>query len=208
MKRVLITGISGQIGTNLAYNLQDKGYEVFGIDKRQNTWTNDFQYVLQDLSMPYKSFENGIGNIDYGQVDLVVHLAANAKVHELVEHPERSVDNFMMTFNVLEYCRQNNIPMIFSSTREVYGDIKRYETDESQADFATTESRTLRVKFRVKLSFTLILVVIISIIWCSVSVMFTVVLIMTSNVWNVSFHFSLRRSKMVSQLLFSVKIKS
>ena len=140
MKRVLITGISGQIGTNLAYNLQDKGYEVFGIDKRQNTWTNDFQYVLQDLSMPYKSFENGIGNIDYGQVDLVVHLAANAKVHELVEHPERSVDNFMMTFNVLEYCRQNNIPMIFSSTREVYGDIKRYETDESQADFATTES--------------------------------------------------------------------
>ena len=140
MKRILITGISGQIGTNLAFNLRDKGYEVFGIDKRENAWTDEFRYVLQDLSTPYKNFDKGIGNVDYGQVDLVVHLAANAKVHELVEHPDRSVDNFMMTFNVLEYCRQNKVPVIFSSTREVYGDIKRYETDEAQADFATTES--------------------------------------------------------------------
>ena len=46
----------------------------------------------------------------------------------------------MMTFNVIEYCRQNNIPLVFSSTREVYGDIKRYETSEQMASFSTTES--------------------------------------------------------------------
>jgi UDP-glucose 4-epimerase len=45
-----------------------------------------------------------------------------------------------MTYNVLEFCRQNNLPIIFSSSREVYGDIHRYITEESHADFAFTES--------------------------------------------------------------------
>lgn len=116
------------------------GYDVFGIDKRPNTWTDDIPTLMQDLSSTFRSHIDGIGNVDYGKVDLVVHLAANAKVHELVEHPERAFDNFLMTFNVIEYCRQNNVPLIFSSTREVYGDIKRYETNEQMASFSTTES--------------------------------------------------------------------
>lgn len=140
MKRILITGASGQIGTNLAFRLREMGYEIFGLDKRVNTWTDEFPILLQDLSSTYRNHLGGIGNVEYGKVDLVVHLAANAKVHELVEHPERAFDNFMMTFNVIEYCRQNDVPLVFSSTREVYGDIKRYETNEDMASFSTTES--------------------------------------------------------------------
>ena len=140
MKRILLTGSSGQIGTNLTYRLREMGFDVFGVDKRPNSWTDDIPTLLQDLSSTFRSHKGGIGNVDYGKVDLVVHLAANAKVHELVEHPERAFDNFMMTFNVIEYCRQNNVPLIFSSTREVYGDIKRYETNEEMASFSTTES--------------------------------------------------------------------
>ena len=45
-----------------------------------------------------------------------------------------------MSFNVLEFCRQRQIPVIFGSTREVYGDIHPYITEESHADFAYTES--------------------------------------------------------------------
>ncbi|MBZ0275241.1 MAG: NAD-dependent epimerase/dehydratase family protein, partial [Anaerolineae bacterium] len=61
-------------------------------------------------------------------------------VHELVEQPDRALKNIIMTFNVLEFCRQNHLPVIFSSSREVYGDIHRYITEESHADFAFTES--------------------------------------------------------------------
>ena len=50
--RVLITGSSGQIGTNLALRLQREGHEVFGVDKRVNGWTDDFRYLLQDLTFP------------------------------------------------------------------------------------------------------------------------------------------------------------
>ena len=139
--RILITGSSGQIGTNLGLRLAQAGHFVFGIDKRLNSWTNEFPTLLQDLSAPQQTFKNGIGFVEYPpDLDVVVHLAAHAKVHELVEQPSRAMENVAMLFNVLEFCRHNNLPLIFSSSREVYGDIHRYITEESYADFAYTES--------------------------------------------------------------------
>lgn len=139
--RILITGSSGQIGTNLGLYLQSRGHYVFGVDKRPNTWTTEIETLLQDLSIPQHHFQGGIGHVEYPpDLDLVVHFAAHAKVHELVEQPDRALENITMTFNVLEFCRQNNLPVIFSSSREVYGDIHRYITEESYADFAFTES--------------------------------------------------------------------
>ncbi|MEO7912861.1 MAG: NAD-dependent epimerase/dehydratase family protein [Roseiflexaceae bacterium] len=138
--QILITGSSGQIGTNLALRLLDAGHRVFGIDKRQNTWTDRVITLLQDLAAPYRDFAGGIGGVPYPRPDIVVHLAANAKVHELVQQPHRAMENIALTFNILEYCRHNQLPIIFSSSREVYGDIHRYITEEQQADFSFTES--------------------------------------------------------------------
>ena len=133
--RVLVTGTSGQIGTNLALRLLANGHDVFGVDKRVNPWTEEFRYLLQDLTFP-----SGLGD-DYPPADVVVHLAAHAKVHELVREPRRALENAIMTFNVLEYCRRHGLPIVFSSTREVYGDVHRFEGyGEDTADFAFTES--------------------------------------------------------------------
>ena len=57
--KVLVTGSSGQIGTNLALRLQADGHEVFGVDKRQNTWTDEFPYLLQDLAGHYARVPRG-----------------------------------------------------------------------------------------------------------------------------------------------------
>lgn len=147
--RVLITGSSGQIGTNLALRLLDEGHSIFGVDKRVNTWTDRFRYLLQDLSNNYPPYAKGIGGVEYPEVDVVVHLAAHAKVHELVRQPHRAMENITMTYNVLEFCRLAKLPIVFSSSREVYGDIHRYIEDESlrpatmgesTAHFAYTES--------------------------------------------------------------------
>jgi UDP-glucose 4-epimerase len=137
---VLITGSSGQIGTNLALRLLDAGHSVFGVDKRLNSWTDRVTTLLQDLAAPYRDFAGGIGGVPYPRPDIVVHLAANAKVHELVQQPHRAMENITLTFNTLEYCRHNQIPIIFASSREVYGDIHRYITEEQHADFSFTES--------------------------------------------------------------------
>jgi nucleoside-diphosphate-sugar epimerase len=135
--RVLVTGSSGQIGTNLALRLQADGHHVFGVDKRLNTWVPEaFPTLLQDLAGHYPAFRGGIGG-----VEVVVHLAAHAKVHQLVRQPHRALENAIMTFNVLEYARALGLPLIFSSTREVYGDVHRFEEyAEEAADFAYTES--------------------------------------------------------------------
>ena len=139
--RILVTGSSGQIGTNLALRLQSQGHAVFGVDKRRNTWTDDFRYLLQDLAGHYAPFRGGINGVEYPQVDLVVHFAAHAKVHQLVRQPHRALENAVMTFNVLEYARQLHIPIVFSSSREVYGDVHRFEEyGEQVADFAYAES--------------------------------------------------------------------
>ena len=139
--RILLTGSSGQIGTNLALRLLEDGHEVFGIDKRLNTWTDAFPYLLQDLAGHYAPFPGGINGVEYPETDLVVHLAAHAKVHQLVREPHRALENAMMTFNVLEYARQARLPIVFSSSREVYGDVHRFEGySEQVADFAYTES--------------------------------------------------------------------
>jgi len=139
--RVLLTGSSGQIGTNLALRLQSEGHSVFGVDKRPNPWTREFDTLLQDLSGQYAAFYGGINGVEYPEVDIVVHLAAHAKVHQLVKQPHRALENVMMTFNVLEYARQLELPLVFSSTREVYGDVHRFdEYGEATADFAYTES--------------------------------------------------------------------
>lgn len=132
--KVFITGSSGQIGTNLALALLERGDQVVGVDKRANTWTSRFETVLLDLA---KSAPTALPG---GPFDLVVHLAANAKVFELVEHPQKAMDNVSMLFTVLEFARQNSLPIVFSSSREVYGDIHRHVTEEAAADFVVAES--------------------------------------------------------------------
>ncbi|MDM8521605.1 NAD-dependent epimerase/dehydratase family protein [Anaerolineales bacterium HSG6] len=118
--KILITGSSGQVGTNLALRLLERNEQILGIDRRDNSWTDKIPVVKRDIAadeMP------AIADLPpaFGQPDLVVHLAANAKVHELVENPRRAHENATTAFNVLEFCRLNQIPIIFSSSREVYG---------------------------------------------------------------------------------------
>jgi UDP-glucose 4-epimerase len=132
---VLITGSSGQIGTNLALALLDRGDHVDGIDRRKNAWTDRIDMKSLDLTTVQP--EQIPSAVKY---DVVVHLAAHAKVFELVENPSRAMENIQMAFTVLEYCRQRGIPIAFGSSREVYGDIHRHVTEEAEADFVVAES--------------------------------------------------------------------
>src|SRR5919204_2622308 len=98
--RILITGSSGQIGTNLALRLLREGHSVYGVDKRQNTWTDAFPTLLQDLAGHYAPFPGGIGGVEYPEVDLGVHPAAHAKGHQPVAQPHPAPENQGMAFNV------------------------------------------------------------------------------------------------------------
>jgi UDP-glucose 4-epimerase len=127
---ILITGSSGQIGTNLALRLAD--HNIIGVDQRRNTWRSipSIKYDLADGT-----------RLDLcAGLDIVVHLAANARVWESVVDPLLARDNIAMTFNVLEFCRRNELPIIFASSREVYGNNQKIPVGEHRSRFATAES--------------------------------------------------------------------
>ncbi|MCK6456652.1 MAG: NAD(P)-dependent oxidoreductase [Phycisphaerae bacterium] len=133
--KVLITGSSGQIGTNLGLALMARGDAVEGIDIRPNPWTKEIPTRTLDLARARPDDLDALGTCD-----VIVHLAAHAKVFELVEHPDRALQNVQMLFSALDLARRRNVPFMFGSSREVYGDIHRHVTDESAADFVVAES--------------------------------------------------------------------
>jgi nucleoside-diphosphate-sugar epimerase len=140
--RVLITGSSGQIGTNLGLRLQAGGHTVAGLDIRPNSWTDAIPTQLIDLARPHAVSATQIGEVFAGEVDAVVHLAAHAKVHALVERPLGALENHLMVTNALEFARHAGIPIILASSREVYGNTVQTGTPvpETAADFRASPS--------------------------------------------------------------------
>ncbi|HEX4904966.1 MAG TPA: NAD-dependent epimerase/dehydratase family protein, partial [Acidimicrobiales bacterium] len=135
--RILITGSSGQIGTNLGLLLLAEGHEVLGIDKAPNAWTDAIDTEKVDLVAVGRGTQTWTPP---WQPDCIVHLAAWAKVHRLVVEPEKALENVEMAFAALEIARSTGAPIVFGSSREVYGDIHRHITEEGMADFVVAES--------------------------------------------------------------------
>ena len=120
--KILVTGSSGTIGTRLCERSTSGNYHVTGFDLKPNKWNpviND-RTVIGDLRHP-----SGLSAMS-GNWDAVVHLAANARVHNLVVNPLLARDNLEMMVNILEFVRRRKIPdIIFASSREVYGNTYR-----------------------------------------------------------------------------------
>lgn len=117
VETVLVTGSSGMIGTALMERLLAAGYVAIGADRRENRWSAEVDERTRRVDLRRTDEMDGLPET----VDLVVHLASNARVRELVADPAKARDNFEMTFNVLEYARRMDDPrMILASSREVY----------------------------------------------------------------------------------------
>jgi len=130
--KILVTGSSGTIGTHLCMKLLEKGHEVVGTDWQPNKWQN----TINDLTIIADLRDASALSQIPTDVECIVHLAANARVYDLVENPDRAMDNFTSTYNAIEFARKNNIPrFIFASSRETYGNIE-VDGDEYTEDLA------------------------------------------------------------------------
>ena len=117
-KNVLITGSSGQIGTNLALALMERGDTVLGVDTRENTWTKKINTVRCMVGSPL-----ALEAAEQCPPQVVVHLAAHAKVHKSVSNPQLAMDNINATYAALELAKQFDAKFVFASSREVYGNV-------------------------------------------------------------------------------------
>jgi len=131
--KVLITGVAGFIGFNLANRLLKEGHSVCGIDNlndyydvnlkkdrlkrlQQNSRFSFFQTDLNDLA--------GLTNIfSSHEIDVVVNLAAQAGVRYSLINPHAYVESNLVGFvNILECCRHHHVKhLVFASSSSVYG---------------------------------------------------------------------------------------
>jgi UDP-glucose 4-epimerase len=134
MKRALITGGAGFIGSTLADRLLDDGIEVAILDDFR---TGRREFIADALKHGAELFEGDI--LDdallakaVAGADTVFHLQANADVRHGLDHPRRDLEqNTIATSNVLEGMRAAGAGRIcFSSTGSVYGDAEAIPTPE------------------------------------------------------------------------------
>ena len=138
MKRVLVTGADGFIGSHLTEELVKKGYKVkaFSFYNSFNTWgwldtlpkdiMDHVEVFCGDIRDP-----NGIRTAMRG-VDQVFHLAALIAIPFSYHSPDSYVDtNIKGTLNVLQAARELETQKILvTSTSEVYGTAQYVPIDE------------------------------------------------------------------------------
>jgi UDP-glucuronate 4-epimerase len=144
MNRVLITGVAGFIGCNLAKRLTSEGYTVIGIDDLNTL--NDGPMKLKRLAslgvIPSieKKITAGNSTFLFHQIsindelamqylfkhhtfDSVIHLAAHAGIRNSLKYPQQFLSSNVLGFEVLLRCCRdfhvNNV--IFASSSSVYG---------------------------------------------------------------------------------------
>lgn len=137
IRKILVTGSNGTIGTRLCEKLLKSNYKVIGVDWKKNQWNKAVDKItLQADLRDRKSFQKLPQD-----VDLVIHLAANARVYKLVQDPILARDNLETLFNAIDFTRKNKIKnFIFASSREVYGNSDRQVYSEDEAFVKNCES--------------------------------------------------------------------
>jgi UDP-glucose 4-epimerase len=138
MKKILVTGSSGTIGTRLCEKFLENRINFIGVDWKRNIWDREIEKKTIHIDLRNKNSVLKKLPLD---IDLIIHLAANARVYNLVGNPDLAADNLITTFNILEFARINNIKnFIFASSREVYGNSKKIIHKEDDVNIELVES--------------------------------------------------------------------
>lgn len=117
--RILITGADGFVGQHLARELIRNGHQVVQTDIQDT-----------DLAVAW----NGARLLGSVKPDYVVHLAARYGRILCADEPHKAVvDNAASTAEIAVYCADHKIPLLYTSTSEVYGEHGEHRVSEHTA---------------------------------------------------------------------------
>lgn len=129
-KKILITGITGFIGSELAHKLLEEGHEVCGfvqhVVARDLSCIEDIKDKINLLTCDIRNYFSVRNSIKKVNPDIVIHLAALSPVRLSFEHPFHfQKSNYIGTVNIAEALRDlygpEKVRLIVASTAEVYG---------------------------------------------------------------------------------------
>jgi len=121
--KTLVTGGAGFIGSNIVNRLLEDGHQVKVIDNESSDahdhpyWNDDAENYNIDI-FDYEKLK-----VIVEDVDVIFHLAAEARIHPTLENPRLAVQtNVLGTCNVLQAARECGVNrVVYSSTSSAYG---------------------------------------------------------------------------------------
>ena len=145
-KKILITGVAGFIGSNLAKKIlqTEPSVTVIGLDNINDYYDVGLKKKRLEKLTQYKNFIFIKGNIAEKKIvaelfekykpDIVVNLAAQAGVRYSITNPDAYIESNVMGFyNILEACRAYPVEhLVYASSSSVYGANQKvpYSTDD------------------------------------------------------------------------------
>ena len=116
---ILVTGSAGMIGSHLVDELLKRGFNVVGIDKKEISFNDNYNHFLIDLG-DAESLKSLFKN---ETIDRVIHLAALAHTMGGKKYPKSMYQylNVKCANNVFKTASENNVPVLFISTVDVFG---------------------------------------------------------------------------------------
>jgi len=151
MKKVLVTGAGGFIGSHLVRRLMEVGYNVTALVKYNANsswgWLDTFHHsVIKDIKVEMGDVRDSEMMMKYKDMDIIFHLAALIGIPYSYIAPRSYIDtNVTGTFNVLQACREKGALMVHTSTSEVYGTALYEPIDEkhpiqTQSPYSATKN--------------------------------------------------------------------
>ena len=142
MKKIIVTGGSGFIGSNLVKFLLKKNYFVINIDCLKYS-ANPYNTKNLNKNKNYVFYKLDINNknkitkiLKKYKPDAIFNLAAETHVDRSIDKPYNFIhSNILGTYNLLEsiLAYKKKIKLIHISTDEVYGDVAKGRSDEKSA---------------------------------------------------------------------------
>ena len=123
MKRILITGAAGFLGSHLCDRFIKEGYEVIGMD---NLLTGSMENIEHLFANPHFFFyHHDISRFVHvpGQLDYILHFASPASPIDYLQMPIQTMKvGALGTHNLLGLAKEKKARILVASTSEVYGD--------------------------------------------------------------------------------------
>jgi nucleoside-diphosphate-sugar epimerase len=119
--KVLITGVGGFIGSNLAAAHLSQGHQVIGIDNF-STGNHENLKELQGLTLIEGGVSESLDKLS-DDLNIAYHFASPASPEKYMALAMNTMEvNTGGTLSMLQFCKRSGARLVFASTSEIYGD--------------------------------------------------------------------------------------